>query len=421
MIWDLVEEALHLGAAALAERATANPHWFAAAVVDRSRRYTSEREALHRPADRQADLAARALFFSVVDAAKPLVPLVELVRRGGLGGVHAGPAAPVASELPVQRVIDLGAGCGAMSLGLLAAAATHGWRARWELLLIDRDAEALAIGERAVRHLAAALGQEVTVRSVTSELTSWRPAVSERGQALVLAGTVLNELTVSAARQLVATALAQLAPHGAVLLMEPALRDAARRLHTLRDEHLAAGSARVLAPCTHARTPCPMLARDTDWCHEDRPWAAPRRLRAVADVTRLRDGNLKYAYLLLAPPHAPATPPLWAVPPGHLALRVVSGALPGKGRKEVFACGEVGRVLVRRLDRRASVATEWFDELRRGDLLAAPQDRVAQVAAAGRLEVTAEDAWPVLHVAPLRASEDLGRAPGTDETEDDDG
>ena len=52
------------------------------AVVDRSRRYTSEREALAAPADRNSDLAARALFFTIADAAKPALPLLELARAG---------------------------------------------------------------------------------------------------------------------------------------------------------------------------------------------------------------------------------------------------------------------------------------------------------------------------------------------------
>lgn len=422
-IWELVEGALWSGAQALAERARHKPHWFAAAVVDRSRRYTSERGALHRPADAPADLAARALFFSVVDAAKPQLPLLELARRGGLGPAVAG-AAP-ASELPSLRVLDLGAGCGAMALGLLATAALHGWRARWDLTLLDRDAEALAIAERAVRALAEALALEVTVRKVTAELASWRPAAQERGLALVLAGTVLNELPPALARQLVTTALGQVAADGAVLLLEPALRDAARGLHALRDEHLTAGSALVLAPCTHARTPCPMLARETDWCHEDRAWHAPPQLVRLADVTGLRDGNLKYAYLLLAPPGAPmGARPLFPAPVGQLALRVVSGALPGKGRKECFACGEAGRVPVRRLDRRTSQANAWFDELRRGDLFLAPADPVRAAADGGRLEIQADDAWPALVAgrAPVAAAPAGARTDADDaDAADDDG
>src|SRR5205814_231565 len=56
----------------------------AAAVVDRSRRYTSERERLGAPEHPEGDLAARATFFTVADAMKVTVPLGELANRGAI-------------------------------------------------------------------------------------------------------------------------------------------------------------------------------------------------------------------------------------------------------------------------------------------------------------------------------------------------
>jgi precorrin-6B methylase 2 len=389
-LWQVVEDALVAGAGALAERAQRYPHWFAAAVVDRSRRYTSEREDLDRPTDRDADLAARALFFSVVDAAKILVPLAELAHsRGGLPG---------AADRP-RRVVDLGAGCGAMSLGLLAAASAHSWGSRWEITMVDRDAAALAIARRAIEHLASERGLEVAVQLHATELSSWRSSSAD----LVIAGAVLNELPAAASRALLTHALAAVGRDGAVILVEPALREATRRLHALRDEHLRQGSAHVVAPCVRRGAPCPMLARPTDWCHEDRRYQPPPRVRAVADVTRLRDGNLKFAYLVLA--QAPS--PLLAVPEGKIALRVVSGALPGKGRRELFVCGDYGRVPIRRLDRRASEANEWFDDVRRGDLLIVDAARSAAAAAGSRIEVLEGDSIRVQRFAELTRSADL--------------
>lgn len=388
--WQLVEDALRAAARGLADRADSHPHWFAAAVVDRSRRYTSERQELHRPADREADLAARALFFSPADAAKLAVPLAELVQaRGGLFGPAAAGAA--SGEADVVRVVDLGAGCGAMSLGLLASGAELA--TRWELTLVDRDAPALAIARGALEHLAAALGLAVQVKVIASDLSAWRPQPCD----LVLAGTVLNELTPAAARNLVGHALSSIARPagssrgpGAVLLLDPALREPARRLHELRDEHLAAGTAHVVAPCVRRGAPCPMLAKPTDWCHEDRPFEAPRHLRAVADVTHLRDGSLKFAYLVLALQPSPLVAP----PTGAVALRVVSNALPGKGRREFFVCGDAGKLPIRRLDRRATAQNEWFDELRRGDVVTVPAERLADEK--GRVELFEDDGLPVL-------------------------
>src|SRR3954451_9847790 len=117
-----LEDAVHaaaraaLGDAPLATAALTN------AIVDRSRRYTSERD---RPAaDRTGDLAARAMFFTVADAMKIAVPLGELVHRNAM---------PAARPL---RVVDLGAGCGAMSLGAIATLPTE---LALDILAIDRD------------------------------------------------------------------------------------------------------------------------------------------------------------------------------------------------------------------------------------------------------------------------------------------
>src|SRR5579863_8968180 len=76
----------------------------ARAVVDRSRRYTSARDELASPRDTRAALAARAAFFSIADAMKIAVPDGELAGRDAL---------PARSPV---RVVDLGAGCGAMTL-----------------------------------------------------------------------------------------------------------------------------------------------------------------------------------------------------------------------------------------------------------------------------------------------------------------
>ena len=53
-------------------------------IVDRSKRYTSERDRLAKPANPQADLAARAAFFTIADAMKIAIPLGELAGRGAL-------------------------------------------------------------------------------------------------------------------------------------------------------------------------------------------------------------------------------------------------------------------------------------------------------------------------------------------------
>src|SRR6185369_14812945 len=113
------------------------------AIVDRSKRYTSERDRLAQPKDRTGDLAARAAFFTIADAMKIAIPLGELAGRGAL---------PARRPL---RVLDLGAGCGAMSLGLIASLMSDATGdASFEIIAIDRDVDALRIAGAALRRFA---------------------------------------------------------------------------------------------------------------------------------------------------------------------------------------------------------------------------------------------------------------------------
>lgn len=328
------------------EAATTGPA-LVTAIQARTRRYTDARERLHErltgaAADRE--LAARALFFTVADAPKIAIPLAELDGRGLLP----------ASNL---RVLDVGAGAGAMTLGLLAhrgaADTTH-------VTAVDRDARALAI----LRRVSASLPSPPTLTTLRADLAA---ALPDGPFDLVLAGTVLNELAPAARAPLVRALVDRLADGGAVILVEPALRETTRDLHALRDALVAAGGVHVFAPCTHER-PCPALVDPRDWCHEDRPFQPPPRLAGLMRRTGLRDGGLKFSYLTLR-----RTPePLVLAPPGSRALRVVSGALDTKGVVERIVCGEDGRKHVRLLRRERSASYRALDESRRGDILIEP-------------------------------------------------
>jgi ribosomal protein RSM22 (predicted rRNA methylase) len=323
------------------------PATLARSVVDRSKRYTSERDRLAAPTDRTGDLAARAAFFTIADAMKVAIPLAELAGRDAL---------PARRPL---RVVDLGAGCGAMSLGLVAQLGFEATGdAAFDITAIDQDVDALRIAGAALRALATRRDIElsVTTRAANVVTTSLPPCD------IVLLGTVLNELSSAERLGLVERALAAIAPDGAVIIVEPALRDTSRHLHELRDAVLAAGAAHVFAPCTRRNTPCPALADPDDWCHEDRAVELPPRTSELARVTHLRDSGMKFSYLVLR--HADA--PIVTAPN---AWRVVSAPRPAKGKLEVYGCSDAGRVPLRLLKRNRSDSNRDVERARRGDVL----------------------------------------------------
>jgi ribosomal protein RSM22 (predicted rRNA methylase) len=333
-----IETALWAAAAALLPEAALERRALIAAIEARSRRYTSEREQLGvaltgLPAAR--DLAARALFFGLADAAKMALPVAELAARGALPATE-----PLA-------VLDVGAGALAMTLGLAAALPER----RLAVTACDSDGAALELGSHAARCLG------LTVSSRTIDATRTLPAGSFD---LVLAGTVLNELPAAARLELGRAMLARTTATGAVIIIEPALRDTSRALHALRDALIGEG-AHVVAPCTRALAPCPALADARDWCHEDRPWRLPERLGQLAQSTGLRDGGLKFSYLVLR-----RDPPR---PFAARALRVVSDDVSGKGQVARVVCSDEGRAPLVLRRREAAEDRLVLRRARRGDVL----------------------------------------------------
>jgi len=322
------------------------------AIVDRSTRYTSERESLARPRDPDGDLAARAAFFTIADAMKIALPVAELAARDAL---------PAARPL---RVTDLGAGCGAMSLGL--AVVTGELELALAVTAIDRDPRALAIAGRAL----ATLGVPVSTEVGDVARATLPPSD------LVVLGSVLNELSPEIAFAVVERALAAIGDDGAVIVIEPALRDTARALHAIRDAVIARGTGHVFAPCTRRSAPCTALADPRDWCHEDRPLELPPITADLARLTHLRDSGMKFAYLVLR------TSPLDLVAGGCDAWRVVSAPRIAKGKHELIGCSERGRTTLRLLKRNRSATNRELERVDRGDVV-----EIDRAPDADRLEV----------------------------------
>lgn len=325
------------------------------AITQRTALYTTEREHLSASAHSQmpaTDIAARTLFFGVADAAKIAIPLQELAGRNLL---------PTAAT---WKILDLGGGGGAMGLGILSFAADHHPGLSLEIDAVDLDEDALAIYQSALQVLCSD-NQDFPQSEIRTHLASVTQFEIERGgYDLVIAGTLLNELPEPEAEALTIRAMAGVREKGALILIEPALRTTSRALHRVRDLLIEA-DATIFAPCTRSAAPCPALQDASDWCHEDRPVVLPSRARQLAASTGLRDGGLKFSYVVAR--HD--TEKLVEGDAEELAWRVVSQPQRGKGQRECFACSEVGRKKVRLLKRNRNSGNRFFDRARRGDVL----------------------------------------------------
>ncbi len=315
-------------------------------------------------------LEARLGFSLVRDLPKVTTAVRELVDAGLLR----------LREKPL-RVLDLGAGLGASTLGLVRALAIAGESGTVDAVLVDDNKRALALATDVARAIGKNIDIQLHVRTIVENAASY---TGHDRFDVILLGQVVSELDNALAPEARVqkhaawiTRLMQnsLADDGVLLVVEPALRDRTRHLHAVRDALMTAGSVTLFAPCLHHQA-CPMLANPHDWCHEDLPVNLPDPLIPVARAAGLRFEGLTYSYLALRRDGVTLRSRLESRAPG--LGRVVSAPLVTKGKREWFLCGDAmtngelgsGKIKAMRLDRERAPHNLAWDDANRGDILA---------------------------------------------------
>ena len=287
-------------------------------------------------------------------------PLEARIAFSFARDVPKGSSAVSELELPSKlRIVDIGAGLGAMTWGVARALFERDPAAEIDALLLDEDEAALAAAVAIAKQAA-----EPRLRIQTKRARVGEPIPDCD---LVIVGQVLSELDRSMPEEERATkhaawitSLLDRAPR--VVIVEPALRARSRHLHAIRDRIAAA--VEIVSPCLH-RQPCPVLAIETEWCHQDRPIDLPPWLVPLARAAGLRWQRLTFAHLVLR--RRAATD---AVVDSRYRLRVISDRLETKGKIELFGCTMQGeRVRLRRLDRDRGPSNAIWDAAVRGDVL----------------------------------------------------
>lgn len=304
-------------------------------------------------------------YYLPVNLPKLRVPLTEWLR-----------ARPRRLSAPRFRCLDLGCGPGTALLGLcdFIRALPDAERPRLlELTALDQCYDNLKDAAALVSKFARTIpGLSTSFEPLRTDLVVDRSELFSLASAqgpydLIVAENVLCELErgadggVDEAFALVAAAAERvLSPTGAIVLIEPGLRDTSRNLHRLRDRLLSETALQALAPCLH-QAPCPALALARDWCIADLPWAPPALVAAVDRRTGFAKGSLKFSYLLLAPGPVAA--------PAATRWRVVSDVLDHKGERRVYLCADGRWIVLAALKRERGEAAETIAALRRGDLV----------------------------------------------------
>lgn len=226
------------------------------------------------------------------------------------------------------------------------------------------------------------------------ERRAWPEQIRQQGPFdLVIIANCLNEIYADAndppeiRAGLVTECLLRLAPHGTIMIVEPALRETSRALHQVRDRLLQEKRCGVYSPCLHEES-CPALLKLDDWCHEERAWEPPASIQEIDQEVGFIKDALKFSYLLLRKDGRTI------VDRRPDVYRVVSELRHLKGEKRAWLCNDQGRQEVGRQDRLVSPHNATFDQWHRGAIVQIEQiihkERGGKVSALGRIEQDAE-------------------------------
>jgi SAM-dependent methyltransferase len=360
----------------------------AQAVVNLSRLFTTSRPLLSpRYLDDPAHAAAYLSYFLPVNLSKVQVLLDELPNDNS----QEPPDRPMA-------VLDLGCGPGTGALALLDWLWHRSQERAKSLSVLATDASHASLQD--AKRLWEAYCQEVRISGASLRCIEGNlehPLKGDLGKQivrgepydLIIMANCLNELFATTANPLaeraavVAQLLPFLAPHGTIMIVEPALRQTARALHHLRNYLLKQGLCTVYSPCLHEGA-CPALDHPDDWCHEERPWQTPPAIAAIDQEAGFIKDALKFSYLLLR------TDGRTIVTRSPKTFRVVSELRELKGEKRAWLCNETGRPEVGRLDRKASPQNAAVDSWHRGSIVQIERivrkERDGKVSVLGRIE-----------------------------------
>ena len=351
----------------------------AQAVAELSRTFTKERDNLGVSYLNDRLLATAYLqYFLPVNLAKIQVLLNEM---------------PFPQTGETFSVLDLGSGPGTGALAILdwwqqqalpyalSVTAVDGSKAalRQARELWDRYCQAATVGAASLQTYEGDLERRV-----------WLEQVKQRAPFdLIILANCLNEIHTDAKDSIemragmVIEALSLLAPHGTMMIIEPALRETSRALLQVRDKLLQDKRCTIYSPCLHENA-CPALVKPDDWCHEERAWERPAVIQQIdTEVGFIKDA-LKFSYLLLRK-DGKTIIERWSD-----VFRVVSELRVMKGEKRAWLCNEQGRQEVGRQDRLASSSNQAFDQWCRGAIVQIEKivhkERGDKLSALGRIE-----------------------------------
>jgi ribosomal protein RSM22 (predicted rRNA methylase) len=149
---------------------------------------------------------------------------------------------------------------------------------------------------------------------------------------------------------------------GIIIIIEPAIKQLARRLIDLRNEIIPDKKVHVLLPCLHdAECPLHEIRKHKEWCHQSITWQPPQFMDIINQGLHREISVLKFSYLVLAQENVLTT--------ADDQYRVISNLLKEKGKQRFFICTRTGRVELVRLNRDRTECNSTFGHIKKGDVI----------------------------------------------------
>ena len=302
-------------------------------------------------------------------------------------------------EMPVEQtretfsVLDLGSGPGTGALATLDWWNGQGTAGALSVVAVDQSPAALHQAVQLWERYNRESGATGALQTYKADLEgAWLKAVRPELFDLIILANCLNEMYTDAKDPIETPAgfirecLSRFAPHGTMMIVEPALKETSRGLHQVRDRLLQEKCCTIYSPCLHENN-CPALAKPDDWCHEEPAWEPPPMIQEIDEAVGFIKDALKFSYLLLRKDGKTI------VGRRPDVYRVVSELRHLKGEKRAWLCNEHGRPEVGRQDRLRSESNAAFDEWHRGAIVQVERivhkERGGKVSALGRIEQNA--------------------------------
>ena len=265
---------------------------------------------------------AYALYYTTTNFLKPYIPLKELFAGKEPGSTF--------------RALDLGAGTGAATLGLLHYLRHSGYSGHVEVTLVDAVDQNLSEATRLLNSYVRSLPFTVAISTQTKNIIAGDLQLDAKTDLILMMNT-LNEIGDDHDAGLMKMIAGLLTDDGSLMLIEPASRTASRRTLEFRDRAVLDGYT-VYAPCTR-QSSCPALVKETDWCHTEVDWQRPGFIEYIDDIAGTLRLSLKYTYVIVNRSGETLGKRL----DQSQLSRVVSEVFYEKGRTRFILCNDAGR------------------------------------------------------------------------------